>query len=214
MFTFNLLPRQSIERVDDPILGRVYNTPIGPLKSVTTILSENIPAPQLEAWRQRVGVEEANRISNQATRRGTAIHKALEKYLLNEDWKTGLMPTNTQTMLSLLPILDNRVRIVRGLEFPLWSRHLKAAGTTDLIAEFDGRLSIVDFKTSKRLKTEDYIQSYFYQTTAYSIMVQELYELVADQLVIIIAVDQEYPQVFIRERNKYLDQTIKLFTGR
>jgi hypothetical protein len=215
MFQFDYLERQKLERVTDPKTGkRVYNTPVGPLSSVTTILSERIPAPYLAKWKAEVGDEEAARISDVASRRGKACHDALEKYLINENWRQGLMPVHVNTILPILPILDKGIGMIYGIEFPLWSRHLKAAGTADLICRFDNEISVLDFKTSKRIKNLEDIESYFIQTCAYSIMLQELYNMSADQLIILMMIDNEPPKLFVERRYKYLDRTIDIFRGK
>jgi genome maintenance exonuclease 1 len=173
MFEHDLLTFPKLTRVDGPN-GRFYRTPDGDFKSVTTILSERLDHSAIDAWKQRVGPEEANRVSQQASRRGTAIHNLAEQYLLNnKDYAKGAMPINVQTFSFIRSILDNNIGTIYGIEALLYSRLLKAAGTADLLAQYNGINSIIDFKTSKRIKTEDQIESYFIQTAAYSLMAAE-----------------------------------------
>ena len=186
------------------------------LKSVTTILGERLDKTGLLEWRKRVGEAEANRISTQAARRGTSIHNMAEKYLLNEDMAPILlkeMPINVETFCSIKYVLDDHVDNIFGIELPLYSKALGCAGRTDLVAEYDGVLSIIDFKTSRKLKKMEYIESYLLQATVYSMMFEWIYKISVPQIVIIIAVDDEKtPQVFRLERSQYINRVLEVFT--
>lgn len=192
---------------------RHYVTPEGgKYKSVTTILDEKLDKSSLIEWRKKVGEEEAKRISTQAANRGTAIHNIAEHYLLNnESYPTGSMPANIDTFKKLRPIIDERIGKLFGLEYFVYSDRLKTAGATDCIAEFDGVNSIIDFKTSKKLKKEEWIESYFLQATCYAMMVEERLPLVVPQIAIIIAVDHEEPQVFVKLKSEYEKRVLELF---
>ena len=195
---------------------RFYKTPEGLLyPSVTTITSQHGKDKILE-WRRRVGEEEANRISTKASNRGTKVHKICENYLNNEEdyartnpahiHKT--MPDTIAMFKSLQPLLDEHVNNIHALEIPLYSHHLKVAGRVDCIAEYDGKLSIIDFKTSSKLKDESWIKGYFMQCSAYAVMYEERTGIPVSQIVIMIAVDSEHPQVFIKKRNDYIKDFI------
>ncbi len=195
---------------------RFYKTPEGLLyPSVTTITSQHGKDKILE-WRKRVGEEEANRISTRASNRGTKVHKICENYLNNEEdyartnpahiHKT--MPDTIAMFKSLQPLLDEHVNNIHALEIPLYSHHLKVAGRVDCIAEYDGKLSIIDFKTSGKLKEESWIKGYFMQCSAYAVMYEERTGIPVSQIVIMIAVDSEHPQVFIKKRNDYIKDFI------
>jgi genome maintenance exonuclease 1 len=195
---------------------RFYKTPEGLLyPSVTTITSQHGKDKIIE-WRRRVGEEEANRISTKASNRGTKVHKICENYLNNEEdyartnpahiHKT--MPDSIAMFKSLQPLLDEHVNNIHALEIPLYSHHLKVAGRVDCIAEYDGKLSIIDFKTSGRLKEESWIKGYFMQCSAYAVMYEERTGIPVSQIVIMIAVDSEHPQVFIKKRNDYIKDFI------
>ncbi len=195
---------------------RFYKTPEGFLyPSVTTITSQHGKDKILE-WRKRVGEEEANRISTRASNRGTKVHKICENYLNNEEdyartnpahiHKT--MPDTIAMFKSLQPLLDEHVNNIHALEIPLYSHHLKVAGRVDCIAEYDGKLSIIDFKTSSKLKEENWIKGYFMQCSAYAVMYEERTGIPVSQIVIMIAVDSEHPQVFIKKRNDYIKDFI------
>jgi len=207
-----------VELTTENINGqRHYVLPDGvtKLKSVTTLLSEKLDKTALLEWRKKVGEEEANRISTQAARRGTSIHNLAEKYILNEDMTEHFkkeMPINVETFKVIQPVLDEHIGNVLGVELPLYSKPLGCAGRTDLVAEYDGKLSIVDFKTSRKIKKEEWIQNYFLQATIYSMMFEWTYQIAVPQIVIIIAVDDEKtPQTFVMERSKYIDKVKELF---
>jgi len=191
---------------------RHYVTPEGTFPSVTTVLSEKLSKDGLEAWRLRVGEEEARKISTQAANRGTAIHALAESYLLNnKDWKKGAMPANLDTFSRIKPHLDLNVGTIYGVEVPLWSSKLKTAGRTDLIAGWKGINSIIDFKTSRKLKAENQIEGYFIQATCYSLMAEERTSLKVPQIVIIVAVDHEDTQVFVKNRDDYVERTLSIY---
>lgn len=213
-FKHNFVP--FVELTTETIDGkRHYVLPDGTtkLKSVTTIISEKSDKTALYEWRKRIGDEEANRISTQAARRGTSIHKIAERYVLNEEniFKDE-MPINVETFKSIRNILDNHVDNILGVELPLYSKALKCAGRTDLVAEYDGRLSIIDFKTSRKPKKEEWIENYFIQSTVYSMMFEWTYKFSVPQIAIIIAVDDEKtPQTFVMERSKYVERVLEVF---
>lgn len=190
---------------------RHYVTPAGNLPSVTTVLGEKLDHSSLDAWRKRVGEEEANKVSTQAAKRGSSIHSICENYLMGNDYKKGVMPVNLATFLKIKPVLDLNIGSVFGIEVPLYSARLKTAGRTDLLAGFRGINFIVDYKTSKRIKKEEDILSYFLQATCYSMMAEELTGRKFPQIVIIIAVDHEETQVFIKNRDDYVEQVLSVF---
>ena len=186
--------------------GRVYNTPDGNrYPSVTTILSE-LSKAGIAAWRKRVGAEEANRISTQAGFRGTKVHQICEDYLNNKpDYLDGQMPANVFTFKQIQPILDQYIDNIQYLEAPLYSDFLKTAGRVDCIAEFDGKLSIIDFKTSRKPKKKEWISNYFMQASCYAVMYEERTEIPVSRTVVIIAVDGSEPQVFVENRDNFIE---------
>ena len=186
--------------------GRVYNTPDGNrYPSVTTILSE-LSKAGIVAWRKRVGAEEANRISTQAGSRGTKVHQICEDYLNNKpDYLDGQMPANVFTFKQIQPILDQYIDNIQYLEAPLYSDFLKTAGRVDCIAEFDGKLSIIDFKTSRKPKKKEWISNYFMQASCYAVMYEERTEIPVSRTVVIIAVDGSEPQVFVENRDNFIE---------
>ena len=187
--------------------GRTYTTPNGVnYPSVTTVLSL-LTEGFIQAWRKRVGEEEANRVGGRASARGTQVHAILEKYLKNED-TTGYLPHIRQSLENLKPILNKSIGKIYHLEAPLYSDHLGIAGRVDCVAEFDGVPSIVDFKTSKRVKQKDKIDNYFCQMSAYAIMWEERTGMPIVNTVIVMDVDDNEPLVFKEHRDNYTEKLI------
>ena len=186
--------------------GRKYLTPKGErYPSITTVLSI-LSEKSIAEWRARVGKEEADKISYRASTRGTAVHEIIEKYINNEeDYRKGYMPNIVDNFLAIKPILDTRVGKVYAQEVPLYSDYLKVAGRVDCVAEFDGRLSIIDFKTSKRFKSYHHVTSYFMQEAFYAIAWEEQTGIPIDQLVTLITVDGGTSQVFIEKRDDWVE---------
>jgi len=180
--------------------GRRYKVPNGEMyESVTTALG-NQPGKKegLMEWRRRVGNDEANRISRKAAGRGTAVHSIIEDYLNNkEDPCKDMMPDAVVMFKQLQPILDKSISKVYMQEAPLWSDKYRLAGRVDCIADIKGKLSVVDFKTSMKIKKREWVKDYFLQTAAYSHMIEEMYGDTVDQTVIFIAVEDRDPQIFV-----------------
>ena len=175
-----------------------------PVPSVTTILGDTGDKTALIAWRKRVGEEEANKISHRAATRGTAVHAIVEDYINNkENYTEGYMPNVIENFKDIKGILDERIGKVYAQEVPLYSEYLELAGRVDCVAEFDGVLSIVDFKTSRKLKKKEWIENYFIQESAYAIMWEERTGVPITNIVTIISVDGEPAQVFKEHRDNW-----------
>lgn len=174
--------------------------------SVTTVLSE-YSRQGIAEWRAKVGAEAANKKTAAASGRGTRIHKYCEDYINNLDPNIK-NPFDFEMFTSMMPAL-HRIQNVHAQEHGMYSNYLRMAGTVDCIGEFDGRLSIIDFKTASKPKKQDWIQNYFMQCTAYAIMYEELYQTPIDKIVVIIGVDNEEPQVFVEKRDNWVEQLIK-----
>lgn len=187
--------------------GRKYKTPEGiDLPSITTVLSI-LSRDSIAKWRARVGAEEADKISTRASGRGTRVHEIIEKYIDNvEDFKDGYTPDVIQSFLDLKPILDSRIGKVFAQEAPLYSTYLGVAGRVDCVCEFDGKPAIVDFKTSRKKKYPSMIKNYFMQEAGYAVMWEERTGQPITQLVTIIAVDNEDPQIFVEHRDNWVNQ--------
>ena len=187
--------------------GRIYKTPGGKsYPSITTVLS-SYNKKAIYEWRQRVGEEEANRISRAASGRGTRLHYAVEKYLLNEMTelkRKTIMPDALPLYTQLENILKVKIGDIYGIEQPLYSDRLGIAGRCDCIAEWEGVLSIVDWKTAKDYKQKNHIQNYFMQGAAYAEMFEERTGRPIEQVVIAIANDNMNPQIFVEKKTDYL----------
>lgn len=192
---------------------RFYITPENDkFKSVTTIISDYFGTEYLNEWRKRVGNAEADKISNIAKTRGTAFHKICESYLNgNENYKSKQMPATLVSFNQIKSFLDKNISTIYGIEYPLYSKNLKTAGRTDLIADFSENLSIIDFKTSKKEKLETSILNYFIQATCYANMANEMLNIDIKQIVIIIAVDEGHPQLFVKKTSDYQDMMLNIF---
>ncbi len=190
--------------------GRTYKCPDGSsFNSVTTVLKV-LSEDAIQAWRRRVGEDVANKIGVRAANRGTAVHSIIERYLDNNvEYDKDVMPDVLSTFKDVQPILDEHISEILGLEAPLYSKHLKLAGRVDCVGVFDNKLSIIDFKTSRKIKKKEWIHNYFAQASAYAIMFEERTGIPVPQLVIIIAVDNEEPQVFVEKRDDWTDLLFK-----
>ena len=209
---FNYCPPvdlQDLKSTTFPDGKRYYTLPDGTrLPSVTTVLGAQKKDAIME-WRRRVGEDEANRISKQATSRGTNVHTICEQYLNNEPaYMRGVMPDALEYFLSIKPYL-NKINNIHYQEQALWSKQLGMAGRTDCIGEYDGVLSSIDFKTSKKVKSHEDIEDYFWQTTAYALMYEEMVGNPIHQLVIIMAVEHHQPLVFIQKTEDHIDGLVK-----
>jgi genome maintenance exonuclease 1 len=188
--------------------GRVYATPTGEkYPSITTILAP-FGKKALFEWRKRVGEEEANRIAAKASRRGTKLHTVCENYLLGE--LTGMkmqtmMPDTKELFMQLQPAIDANVGKVYALEQALYSHRLRLAGRCDCIAEWNGKLSIIDYKSASREKSEEGILNYFMQCSAYAEMFEEVTGMPIDQIVVAIAVEGGQPQIFTKSKTAYIE---------
>lgn len=196
--------------------GRFYTLEDGTkLPSITTVLG-TLPKPQLHEWRKRVGEEEANRITRISSSRGTSLHKICENYIQNkENYIDRAMPDAIVMFKSIKPFLD-RISDVYYIEQGLWSRKIGLAGRTDLIAHFDGELSVLDYKNSRKIKKKEYIRNYFIQGAFYALAHQELTGIPIKKIRIIMAVEDSQPLLFeenVRDYVPDLVQSIKYFNS-
>ena len=199
MMLFNHVGLDPIEMVAEMVDGkRVYLTPEGfKFPSVTTVISNNKEKMAgIAKWRARIGEEKANNISKRSTGRGTKYHSIVEDYFNNnlDLKKYKAHPLPVLMFQHSRPVLD-RINNIYLQEAALYSKHLEIAGRVDCIAEFDGVLSIIDFKTAAEPKREKYLYDYFVQETAYACMLQENYGLSVKQLVTIVACENGETQV-------------------
>jgi len=184
---------------------RHYVTPDGnKYISITTLLS-NLSKAGIQKWRNRVGAEEANRISTKASRQGTGVHSICESYIKNEDgFLDGRMPNEVEMFQSIESLLDC-IDDVHCVEGALYSDDLKLAGRTDLIAEFDNQLAVIDYKTSRKIKTWEMCHSYFMQGAFYAMAYEERTGISINNIIIIMAVENEKPLLFRETKDRWIE---------
>jgi ATP-dependent exoDNAse (exonuclease V) beta subunit len=199
---------EKLEQITLPNGVRHYVTPEGKkYPSVTTILGAQSKQGILE-WRKKVGEEAANKISRAAASRGTKLHAHVENYLNNVNAIEPMSMFQRELFDSVLEHL-HRIDNIHLQEERLYSNHLRLAGTVDCIGEFDGKLAVIDFKTSSRQKEKEWIHSYFMQCAAYAIMYEERTGIPISKLVVLIAVEGDSPQVFIEKRDNWVPALLK-----
>lgn len=179
------------------------------LVSVTTVTSFQ-SAKSIKAWRERVGAEAANRKTRRATSRGTDYHTLVEHHLKNEELPK-VQPLSEYLFKFSKTELGN-IDNIHALETPLYSRKLGIAGTVDCIAEYNGELAVIDFKTSEKPKPEEWIEGYFVQAVAYACMLYELTGIITKKLVIImscengecVVYEKYHKSEYIRKLTQYI----------
>lgn len=215
-FAHELVERIELESITHDNGERYYKSPTGiMLPSVTTVLSKKMPKEGLDEWRNRVGEEEADRIVKEALTKGTAMHKMLEDYVSgSNDYIGKNMPPTIMLFKQLKPYLDNNLKKVFGIEVNLYSEKLGTAGTSDLLGLWDGIPSVIDYKNARSKRKEEWVQSYFIQSACYAMMANELYNLDIKQFVILIAVNFETPQIFVKNLSDYETKVKEIFNDK
>ena len=207
---FNYCPPKVLKNLESETGAngkRFYILPSGVrVPSITTVLGA-MKREAIQAWRQRVGEDVANQISRKATGRGTNVHTLCERYLNNESLG-DVMPDAKEMFQSIKPYL-NKINNIHYQEQSLWSKNLGIAGRVDCIAEYEGVLSIIDFKTSRKVKTLEQIEDYFWQTCAYALMYEERVGKPIDDLVVIMAVEDGEPIVFKQKTEEYITGLVR-----
>lgn len=182
---------------------RFYDTPEGHYPSVTTVTGWE-KRKFFAKWREE-NPKESRRVLN----RGNKLHSLIEDYINNEmDSKVAIPLPILDLFLQLQPELNN-IDNVYAQEIPLWSSTLELAGRVDCVAEYNGKLSIIDFKGSTKVKRKQDIENYFMQATAYAIMWQEMTGQKIDNIVILIATEQGESQVFQDNPIRYVKPLLK-----
>ena len=180
---------------------RLYNLPNGDwvpsITSVTSFYNRQI----FVDWRKRVGIEEANKITRKATARGTDYHEAAQAYLEHKELNRDEYKPLTKFMFKhTLPYLD-RINNIHAIERTLYSEYLGLAGRVDCIAEYEGELAVIDFKTSTKIKPEKWLQNYFVQEMFYAAAYYELTKIPVTKLITIMVTPDGEVKVFDK-RNK------------
>ncbi len=165
----------------------------------------------LVRWQKRLGKVESDRITNAAARTGTDYHKMVEYYLQNKLDVSKLDPFDLDAFQKTQATLD-KIDNVWFVETSLFSDKYRIAGTVDVIAEYEGVLSIIDHKTSLKPKKEEWILKYFLQETGYAIMFEELTGVKIEQIVTIISTKEHHDeaQVFVKRTSDYRNQLIEM----
>jgi hypothetical protein len=188
--------------------GRYYWDPKNPdvkWPSITTVLKEYNKGPII-AWRKRVGAKEANRISKAATSRGDSLHKMIERYLQNENPSTfKALPKHKSLFSQTRMQLDRHINNIVLQEQAVVSPTLKVAGKLDLIAEWDGVLSVIDFKGSNKRKREEWITNYYMQSSFYAFAYWEQTGILPKQIVVLITADDFTVIPYIVNSAKYIE---------
>ena len=174
--------------------------------SVTTVLGIKKKA-ELQGWRNKIGEDVANWEMGRAARRGKATHLLVEEYLKGKTpSEGGVLPLGLFKLLR--PYID-QIDNIHMLETIMYSPKLTIAGQVDCIAEYNGKLSVIDFKTANKERQESWIDNYFLQTTAYAQMYEELYGKNIDQIVILLASEDGSVQNFVKEKKDYMTPLMK-----
>ena len=182
---------------DNDLGSRHYNVGDKKIPSVTTILSATQSEEKkagLDAWRERVGYQEAARITSQAALRGTEMHYVLENYIDGRGY-LNLSPEGAQARLMAHEIVQNldKLKIVYGNEVCLAYEDLWA-GATDVVGVYDDQPTILDFKQSNKIKREEYVEDYYYQIAAYSLAHKKQYGPITQGLICICTKDVIYQE--------------------
>lgn len=206
-------PYTGIDQINTP-LGRLYKKENVYYASVTTMLSYTSDKSGLIKWRKRVGEEEANRISKTATTKGTSIHSLIESACLGKDL-TFTSEEEEQRFKPLWVYVSSDIETLVGLELPLFSNTLQLSGTCDLAyIDTSGNLVLGDIKTSRKPKRREWIEDYFIQITAYSLMIHELYDFTPKVGKIIISIENNSVQAFkfnIEDYFNRFQERLKIF---
>jgi genome maintenance exonuclease 1 len=208
------LPQLERETIDGV---RYYKVPddgeLIKLVSITSVTSHH-NRHIFENWRKKVGEDVANRVNKQATSRGTDMHTLCEYHLNNLEYTSEVLPISAM-LFQIMKRELNKINNIYALEGSLYSKQLGIAGTVDCIAEYNGELSVIDFKTSKKEKPREWVEHYFVQAAAYACMFYELTGIPVKKLVILMACEdgdcvvyEEYDKM---KYIKLLSQYIKDF---
>jgi genome maintenance exonuclease 1 len=203
-----VLPKLTVETLKSGI--RHYNTPTGnAYPSVTTMLGHK-DKPWLNEWRESMGAEKADKEMKRTAKRGTKVHEIIEKYLDNEENPTDGYDLQYIKRFNQLKLFLDKVDNIHIQEAALYSDMLRIAGRVDCIGEYDGKLSVIDFKTSNNNKDREMVLDYFLQTTAYAIMYHEMTGIPIENVAILITVEKGMvPMVYQDQIDKYVSPLLK-----
>ena len=195
-----LLPKTKGKRIDG---FRFYNIDGKNYPSITTVLGIR-KTEQLKGWREKIGENVANWEMGRAARRGKSFHTLVEQYIKGETPSIrDVLPLGLFKLLK--PYID-QIDNIHLLEAIMYSKKLTVAGQVDCVAEYNGKLSVIDFKTANKERQEDWIDNYFLQTTAYAHMYEETFGTPIEQIVILIASEDGSVQTFIKNKADYEEE--------
>ena len=217
MFTHSDVPFVPIERetIDGVRYYKVFGTEeLVRMPSITSVISWR-NRDKFKKWRAKVGEEVANNITRKATHRGTDAHTLIEEYLNNSETFSDVLPLSQFLFKQAKPTL-NKIDNILCQETALYSTQLGIAGSVDCIAEYEGELAVIDFKTSAKPKPREWIEDYFVQCAAYACMLYEMKGIIAKKFVIIMTCEDGECVVYEeRNKRKYIDklyQYVREFT--
>ena len=203
----SVLPKTKGKRIDG---FRFYNIDGKNYPSITTVLGIR-KTEQLKGWREKIGENVANWEMGRAARRGKSFHTLVEQYLKGETPSIrDVLPLGLFKLLK--PYID-QIDNIHLLEAIMYSKKLTVAGQVDCVAEYNGKLSVIDFKTANKERQEDWIDNYFLQTTAYAHMYEETFGTPIEQIVILIASEDGTTQAFIKNKADYEKELGKAIQG-
>ena len=202
-----LLPKTKGKRIDG---FRFYNIDGKNYPSITTVLGIR-KTEQLKGWREKIGENVANWEMGRAARRGKSFHTLVEQYIKGETPSIrDVLPLGLFKLLK--PYID-QIDNIHLLEAIMYSKKLTVAGQVDCVAEYNGKLSVIDFKTANKERQEDWIDNYFLQTTAYAHMYEETFGTPIEQIVILIASEDGTTQAFVKNKADYEKELGKAIQG-
>jgi len=193
----SVLPKTAGKNIDGV---RFYEIDGKSYPSVTSVLSL-LKKDSLQDWRNKVGESVANWEMGRAARRGKAMHTLVEQYLQNET--PSIRDVLPLGLFKLIRPYVDQIDNIRLLESIMYSKKLTIAGQVDCVAEYNGKLSVIDFKSANKSREEGWIENYFLQTTAYSMMYEETFGEKIEQIVIILACEDGVAQTFIKKTADY-----------
>ncbi len=211
---FNHINTPKFEELDAKIKRgqRWYTTPTGrKYPSVTTVLGNQKKAG-LEAWKKALGPKKAQKETKRCSDRGTVVHSMIEHFLENVEM-SNIVKDQEYSNVKMFNQMKTRLKKIDNIriqEVPLYSDRMKIAGRVDCVAEYNGKLSIIDFKTSNNTKDLKMVHDYFLQCTAYAIMYSELFEEAIEDIVVIIGVEKGLaPMIYRKKIDDYVVPLLK-----
>ena len=187
---------------------RFYDINGADYPSITTVLSVQNQEGLIQ-WRERVGAQAADWEARRAAIRGKQLHTIVENHLNNIDNSTQVKNVLPLGLFRLMRPYLEKIDNIKLIERVLYSKHLTVAGQVDCVADYDGKLSVIDFKSSNRWKKEEYVENYFLQTTAYATMYEELVKKKVEQIVILIAGEDGSMTEWIKDPADYKGKLVK-----